>query len=73
LNPIKAVWKKMKDWIELHYPDLPASKQRTYNQLQEIVREAWESITTEDLRELIESMPARCQAVIDAEGGHTKY
>jgi transposase len=73
LNPIEAVWKKMKDWIELHHPDLPAGKQRTYNQLREIVREAWESITTEDLRELIESMRARCQAVIDAEGGHTKY
>jgi crotonobetainyl-CoA:carnitine CoA-transferase CaiB-like acyl-CoA transferase len=63
----------MKDWIELHHPDLPAGKQRTYDQLREIVREAWESITTEDLRELMESMPARCQAVVDAEGGHTKY
>jgi len=40
LNPIEVVWKKMKDWIELHYPDLPAGKQRTYDQLRESVREA---------------------------------
>jgi hypothetical protein len=37
------------------------------------VHEAWESITTEDLKELIDGMPARCQAAIDAEGGRTKY
>jgi hypothetical protein len=33
LNPIEAVWKKMKDWIKPHHPDLPAGKQRTYDQL----------------------------------------
>jgi hypothetical protein len=73
LNPIKAVWNKMKDYIENHYPDLPAGRQRTYDQLRQIVQEAWDSITDEVLRELIGSMKERCQAVIDADGGHTKY
>jgi transposase len=73
LNPIETVWNRMKDYIECCYPDLPSGKQRTYDQLREIVKEAWDSITIEVLRDLIESMPARCQAVIDAKGGHTKY
>jgi hypothetical protein len=59
--------------ISAYYPDGEAGKQPTYDQLRVIVREAWDLITVEFLRELIESMPARCQAVIDAKGGHTKY
>lgn len=73
LNPIEAVWNKMKDYIEAYYLDGEAGKQPTYDQLRVIVREAWDSITVKFLRELIKSMPARCQAVIDAKGGHTKY
>ena len=73
LNPIEAVWNKMKNYIALHYPDLPNGRQYRYEQLRTIVREAWDSIPEDFLRELIESMPDRCQAVIDAEGGHTKY
>ncbi|KAF1935857.1 hypothetical protein EJ02DRAFT_506836 [Clathrospora elynae] len=34
------VWNKMKDYIELNHPDLPAGKQRTYDQLRVIVQEA---------------------------------
>ena len=73
LNPIEAIWNKMKDYIELHYPDLDGVKQLSYDQLRVAVQEAWESISEGTLRELIDSMPARCQAVIDARGSHTKY
>jgi transposase len=73
LNPIEAVWNKMKDWIELNHPDLPGGKQRTYDQLRAIVQEAWDSITPEYLDSLVDSMRERCQAVIDAQGGYTKY
>ena len=70
LNPIEAVLNKMKDYIEIHYPDLPVGQQRTYEQLREIVQEAWDSISVEYLSDLVSSMQARCQAVIDAAGGH---
>lgn len=73
LNPIEAIWNKMKDYIELRYPDLYGGKQLSYDQLRIAVREAWDSIPASYLVELIESMPNRCQAVIDADGGHTKY
>jgi hypothetical protein len=72
LNPIEAVWNRMKDYIE-HHPDLPAGKQRTYDQLRQIVQEAWNAVSDQTLSSLIESMKERCEAVIAAEGGHTKY
>ena len=34
---------------------------------------AWENVGEHEFRELIESMQARCQAVIDANGLFTKY
>jgi hypothetical protein len=60
----------MKDWIQERYPD---DYQLSYDALREIVRAAWDAIPEGFLRDLIETMPARCQAVINAEGGHTKY
>jgi len=73
LNPIETVWNKMKDYIAAQYPDLEAGRQYSYDALRDIVQEAWDSISIELLNELIDSMPARCQAVIDANGGYTKY
>jgi hypothetical protein len=69
LNPIEAVWCQMKDYIQWKYGDQVFS----YNRLREIVREAWDSITEEQLLSLVKSMKERCQAVINAQGGHTKY
>jgi hypothetical protein len=59
----------MKDYIEKKYPEV----HRSYKRLREVVLEAWESITVERIRELVREIPARCQAVIAANGGHTKY
>lgn len=73
LNPIEAVWNKMKDFIQQNYPDLSNGRSRSFDQVRVIVREAWESISAEELMELVSSMPARCQAVVDEDGGPTKY
>ena len=69
LNPIEHVWNEMKDWLSLNYP----SRQATYDQLRQRVREALDNIGIDTLRTLVASMPDRCQAVIDASGKHTKY
>jgi hypothetical protein len=37
------------------------------------VAEEWNKITPEECQRLIKSMLRRCQAVIKAKGGHTKY
>lgn len=49
LNPIETIWDDMKDYIQLHYPQVHSS----YKRLREAIQEAWESITTERIRELV--------------------
>ena len=64
LNSIETVWNRMKDWLAFHYPERKAS----YDQLRQRVTEAWEAIGEDLLEDLIDTMPQRCQAVIDANG-----
>ncbi|KAI0993289.1 hypothetical protein K3495_g14895 [Podosphaera aphanis] len=73
LNPIEAVWNLIKNYIQFHYPDLGEGRQRTQDDLRIINKEAWDNVSTDDLMKLIETMSARCQAVLDADGGHTKF
>jgi len=68
LNLIEKVWDWMKDYIQDNLP-----KRMTYAQLRAVIREAWDSITVDQLNELIDSIHARCQAVIDANGNHIPY
>ena len=37
------------------------------------IEEAWEKIQPEERKSLVESMPRRIEAVIQAKGGPTKY
>ena len=48
-------------------------KPQNETQLYEILQHTWESIKPEYLQNLINSMPRRCKAVIEANGGQTKY
>ena len=63
----------MKGYIQFNYPSLGGGKHRTHAALRSIVKETWDSVSSADLVRLIKSMPARCQAVVDADGGPTKY
>ena len=69
LNPIETLWNRIKDYIQEKYPQI----YRSYPQLKAAVLEAWESITDDEVIELIKSMPARCRAVINAGSWHTKH
>ena len=68
LNPIETIWDKMKDYLQDNFPE-----RMTYPQLRAAVQEAWDSITVDQLNELIDGMHDHCQAVIDANGMHTSY
>jgi hypothetical protein len=59
----------MKDYIERHYPEYHSS----HDKLRRVVKEAWEAVGADELLALVREMPARCEAVIDAQGGYTKY
>jgi transposase len=67
-NPIERVWHIMKNYLQDNYPE-----NMNYNMLRVAVKDAWEKMGEYEFRALIESMPTRCQAVINAEGLFTKY
>ncbi|EHK19109.1 uncharacterized protein TRIVIDRAFT_193599 [Trichoderma virens Gv29-8] len=69
LNPIENVWNWMKDWIQENYPQ----ETMGYDRLRVAVQEAWNAVPVEFLYNLLAIMPARCEAVIAANGLHTKY
>lgn len=58
----------MKDYIQENYPE-----KLSYDRLRTAVQEVWEYITPDTLKDLMDSMPERCQAVLDANGKHTEY
>ena len=74
LNPIENVWNMMKNYIQFKYPDLGEGRQRSQDELRDIVKESWDRAVDEnDLERLIESMPRRIRSVYEAGGGYTKY
>jgi hypothetical protein len=60
----------MKDWIQDHYEE---EELCTNDAIRTAVWEAWDAVPEQILEDLIAEMPARCQAVIDANGMHTRY
>ena len=58
----------MKDWIDDHY-----GERLGYDQLRSAVKAAWEAVPESHLNDLIDQLPARCEAVISADGLQTRY
>jgi hypothetical protein len=58
----------MKNYLQDNYPEIIS-----YDQLRAAVKDAWEKVGQHEFEVLINSMPERCQAIIDAEGLFTKY
>jgi len=54
LNPIETLWNIMKDYLEIHYPESDCS----YDQLRAHVKEAWDSITSDQLLDLLKNYVA---------------
>ena len=66
LNPIEHVWGELKSKL-LNY------NCRNKDELKLKLREEWDNISPSYIQKLIESMPRRLQAVIEAKGYATKY
>ena len=66
LNPIENMWSEMKNRLR---DKRPTSKEG----IKKVCLQVWKKIGVDYLQKLYESMPRRMQAVIQAEGGHTKY
>ncbi|KAG0645718.1 Transposable element Barney transposase [Hyphodiscus hymeniophilus] len=68
LNPIEYAWKKLKEvW------DAKGDSEAELRKMEEALKKAWHLIPTSFFESLIESMERRVQAVIKADGWHTKY
>ena len=65
-NIMEALWAILQDRVYAREP-------RTVDALKRIIREEWENISLAELRRLVDSMPRRLQAIIDNDGGPTKY
>jgi transposase len=68
LNPIERVWHIIKNYLQDNYPE-----NLSYDKLRLAVKDAWEKVGEYEFRALIESIPACCQAIINANGLFTKY
>jgi len=69
LNPIEALWNRMKDILEALHPEVHRNSKR----LRAAVAEAWEAITDTEVRDLVHTMHQRCIDVINANGMYTSW
>lgn len=68
MNPIEHLWDNLDRRVRRRVP-LP----RTVAELRTALLEEWEAIPMADINTLVTSMPRRVQALMDANGGHTRY
>jgi len=68
MNPIEEIWRRMKMRIARRNP-----RPTKVVELRQAIQEEWDSITPDEVRSLVATMNARVQALLDAEGGHTKF
>jgi len=68
LNLIEFLWDHLDKRVGQRQPP-----PQTLHQLFQMLQQEWRTIPRNNIRELIESMPRRCRAVLAASGGHTWY
>lgn len=73
LNLIELVWNSMKNHIQFKNPELSCGQRVTDSRLRKIFEATRESVIPELLSNLDASVEARCQAVLDANGGHSHF
>jgi hypothetical protein len=68
LNPIENIWSILKMRLHDRRP-----RPRGRAEIREAILEEWDLITEEDIIRCINNMPERIEAVIAANGGHTRW
>ena len=66
LNPIEHIWDVIGQWVRSRVP-------LNIRDLERFVVEEWNDVVQLTLRNYIVSMRSRCQAVVHANGGHTRF
>jgi transposase len=74
LNLIEHVWNWIKNWIQAYYWRAVSNTSKlSLAQLKQIILDAWNAVPDSYIGRLYNSWQERCQAVIDANGGPTRY
>ena len=73
LSPIEHLWDELDRRLRVRNVPPPHPPSATPDELFAVLQEDWETITRQTIQHLIASMPRRCRAVIQANGGHTRY
>lgn len=68
LNPIEHIWAIIKQRLG-QYRRKPTSRAAMY----EAIQNEWDRLTYDEILAIVDSMPRRIQACIEANGGVTKY
>jgi transposase len=68
LSPIENLWADLKRRLQARQEEIKDQKS-----LWEVVQEVWEATPAQTCKDLVDSMPRRLRAVINAKGGPTKY
>lgn len=66
LNPIENVWRLLKYRIGKRFP-------KNHEEVRRYIEEEWEKLTVEDFQKYVRSMSERIKAVIEANGGPTRW
>src|SRR5277367_2341676 len=76
LNPIENLWVSLKERFHKRFIEMfnhPSKSLEAKYRYGEVLQEVWYSQGWELVDALLESMPRRVQAVLEAKGGWTKY
>lgn len=76
LNPIENLWHILKVKFHERFTDIRCSLSKSQSAMEkygDILREVWGEINRDIVGNLVRSMPGRVQAVIEANGGATRY
>ncbi|KAK6985042.1 hypothetical protein R3P38DRAFT_2404073, partial [Favolaschia claudopus] len=65
---IEPVWHILKNLIRDFRP-----RPSSYDQLCDAILWAWDQITVDEIDQFVDRMPEVVDAVIESEGGHTRY
>uniref|UniRef100_A0A8R1EQQ1 DDE_3 domain-containing protein n=1 Tax=Caenorhabditis japonica TaxID=281687 RepID=A0A8R1EQQ1_CAEJA len=66
LNPIEHLWEELERRVQ-------GVRASNVNQMLDLLEAAWKDIPMSVIHKLLDAMPRRCQAVIDAKGYATRY
>lgn len=76
LNPIENAWWALKKLAMEKYPEVMTSSGKTeedIKKLEDVLKVCWDELPDSLFESLIQSMPRRMEACIEAKGWHTKY